>query len=176
MKSCSAFACSLFVLLISGLSAPAAAAAQQAEAVPVQPAPPATPQPVQPTAAAADPPSGPLERLIYVPFRELQKVFNNPDASVILPYSEYLQLLQKALENAPRTTANEDAVITSSSWSAVVEKDIVRISAELQINVLRQEGWAALPVTFGAAAIGRVEPADGSVLLKGLAEIGRAHV
>ena len=36
--------------------------------------------------------------------------------------------------------------------------------------LLRQEGWAALPVTFGAAAIGRVEPADGSVLLKGLAE------
>ncbi len=166
MKSCCAFACSLYVLLISGLTA----AAQQAEAVPGEAVPPATPQPAPPTAAVADPPSGPLERLIYVPFRELQKVFNNPDASVILPYSEYLQLLQKALENAPRTTANEDAVITSSSWSAVVEKDIVRISAELQINVLRQDGWAALPVTFGAAAIGRVEPADGSVLLKGLAE------
>ncbi|NCY25283.1 MAG: hypothetical protein EBX37_10595, partial [Alphaproteobacteria bacterium] len=109
-----------------------------------------TPSASQPV--PADPPAQPpgtLERLIYVPFRELQKVFNNPDASVVLPYSEYLQLLKQAMQTVPQTTANEDAVITSSNWSAVVEKDIVRITAELQVTVLKQEGWAALPVAFG---------------------------
>lgn len=155
--------------LLFACSAAIAAAQQPGE---TQPAPTAPTAPAA-SAAVTDPPAqpaSPLERLIYVPFRELQKVFNSPDASVVLPYSEYLQLLQRAMQNVPQTTANEDAVITSSSWSAVVEKDIVRISAELQVTVLKQEGWAALPVAFGAAAIGKVEPADGSVLLKGVAE------
>jgi hypothetical protein len=160
--------CALFRTLIPILLAfsSACAAAQTPNETPAN-----TPSASQPV--PADPPAQPpgtLERLIYVPFRELQKVFNNPDASVVLPYSEYLQLLKQAMQSVPQTTANEDAVITSSNWSAVVEKDIVRITAELQVTVLKQEGWAALPVAFGAAAIGRVEPADGSVLLKGVAE------
>ncbi len=107
------------------------------------------------------------DRLIYVPFKELQKVFDNQDASVVLPYAEYLDLLKRAINNGAQTTANQDAVMMSTNWSAVVEKDLARITAEFKINVLKEEGWATLPVNFGAAAIGKVEPNDGSVLLKG---------
>jgi len=110
------------------------------------------------------------DRLIYVPFRELQKVFNSQDASVVLPYAEYLDLMKRAVRALPQTTGNQDAVITSSSWSATVEKDIARIVVELRINVLRESGWAVLPVTFGAAVIGKVEPDDGTVLLKGVGQ------
>ena len=127
--------------------------------------------PVASETAAAEPDKDSLsarwDRLIYVPFRELQKVFNSQDASVVLPYAEYLDLMKRAMSSVPPTTGNQDAVITSSAWSAVVEKDIARITAEFQINVIREEGWAILPVSFGAAAIGRVEPGDGTVLLKG---------
>ena len=107
------------------------------------------------------------DRLIYVPFKELQKVFDNQEASVVLPYAEYLDLMKRAINAIPVTTGNQDVVITSSSWNAVVEKDLARINLELKINVLKTEGWAALPVNFGAAAIGKVEPNDGTVLLKG---------
>ncbi len=107
------------------------------------------------------------DRLIYVPFKELQKVFDNQDASVVLPYAEYLDLLKRAINNGAQTTANQDAVMMSTNWSAVVEKDLARITAEFKINVLKEEGWATLPVNFGATAIGKVEPNDGSVLLKG---------
>ena len=107
------------------------------------------------------------DRLIYVPFKELQKVFDNQEASVVLPYAEYLDLMKRAINAIPVTTGNQDAVITSSNWNAVVEKDLARISVELKINVLKTEGWATLPVNFGAAAIGKVEPNDGTVLLKG---------
>ena len=110
------------------------------------------------------------DRLIYVPFKEFQKVFDNQDASVVLPYAEYLDLMKRALAAVPLTTGNQDAVITSSSWSATVEKDLARVSVELKLNVLKEEGWATLPVAFGAAAIGKVEPADGSVLLKGIGQ------
>ena len=67
------------------------------------------------------------DRLIYVPFKEFQKVFDNQDASVVLPYAEYLDLMKRALAAVPLTTGNQDAVITSSSWSATVEKDLARI-------------------------------------------------
>ncbi|MDA1229212.1 MAG: hypothetical protein O2856_00430 [Planctomycetota bacterium] len=107
------------------------------------------------------------DRLIYVPFRELQKVFNNQDASVVLPYAEYLDLMKRAINAVPVTTGNQDAVITSSSWSATVEKDLARVTVELKLNVLKKDGWATLPIAFGAAAIGKVEPNDGTVLLKG---------
>ena len=107
------------------------------------------------------------DRLIYVPFKELQKVFDNQDASVVLPYAEYLDLLKRAINNGAQTTANQDAVMMSTNWSAVVEKDLARITAEFKVNVLKEVGWATLPVNFGAAAIGKVEPNDGSVLLKG---------
>lgn len=107
------------------------------------------------------------DRLIYVPFRELQKVFDNQDASVVLPYAEYLDLMKRAINAVPATTGNQEAVITSSSWTASVEKDLARVMVELKLNVLKEDGWASLPITFGAAAIGKVEPADGTVLLKG---------
>ena len=156
------------LLILFFVCGAAIANAQQPGETPAANPPAATGAP-----AVTDPPAqpaSPLERLIYVPFRELQKVFNSPDASVVLPYSEYLQLLQRAMQNVTQTTASEDAVITSSAWSAVVEKDVVRISAELQVTVLKQQGWAVLPVAFGTAVVGKVEPADGSVLLKGVAE------
>ncbi len=110
------------------------------------------------------------DRLIYVPFKELQKVFDNQDASVVLPYAEYLDLMKRALAAVPLTTGNQEAVITSSSWSATVEKDLARVTVELKLNVLKEDGWATLPITFGAAAIGKVDPADGSVLLKGVGQ------
>ena len=110
------------------------------------------------------------DRLIYVPFKELQKVFDNQDASVVLPYAEYLDLMKRALAAVPVTTGNQDAIITSSLWSATVEKDLARVTVELKLNVLKENGWATLPVAFGAAAIGKVEPADESVLLKGIGQ------
>lgn len=110
------------------------------------------------------------DRLIYVPFRDLKKVFDNQDASVVLPYAEYLDLMKRAINAVPVTTGNQDAVITSSLWNAVVEKDLARITVELRVNVIKAEGWATLPLTFGPSAIGSVEPADGTVLLKGTGE------
>ncbi|MBL8819580.1 MAG: hypothetical protein JNL58_26380 [Planctomyces sp.] len=143
---------------------------------PVDPsADPAAPQDTPPTADvpadATTPPEGQngglekWDRLIYIPFRELQKVFDNQDASVVIPYSEYLELMKRYLEK-PANGVSPDAVITSSSYKATVEKDVVRISADLRLNVLRKDGWASLPLTFGTP-IGKVTPDDGTVLLKG---------
>lgn len=107
-----------------------------------------------------------VERLIYVPFRELQKVFNSQDASIVLPWHEYLELVRRSITNRPAPAVPQDAVITSTLWSATVEKDVARLTLELRLNLLKADGWASIPLNFGAAAIGKVEPSDGSVLLK----------
>ncbi|MCX7397737.1 MAG: hypothetical protein NT138_08700 [Planctomycetales bacterium] len=151
------------VVCIPGLAAQDTTPTQDPPATaPAATAPVTAPEESKPTSVSEK-----WDRLIYVPFKELQKVFDNQEASVVLPYAEYLDLMKRAINAIPVTTGNQDAVITSSQWSAVVEKDVARISVELKINVLKTEGWATLPVNFGSAAIGKVEPNDGTVLLKG---------
>lgn len=111
------------------------------------------------------------DRLIYVPFRELQKVFDNQAASVVVPYAEYMELLRVYMQQLhPANGVSPDAVVTSSTYTARVEKDVVRISAELKLNVLKEAGWATIPLSFGSAAIGRIAPDDGTILLKGVTD------
>ncbi|MEZ6130868.1 MAG: hypothetical protein R3C59_19535 [Planctomycetaceae bacterium] len=109
------------------------------------------------------------DRLIYVPFKELQKVFDNQDASAVIPYAEYLELLKTYMNRDNAAAKSPDAVITSSAFTGQVEKDVVRLQAEFRITVLKEDGWAHLPVTFGQSAVGKVTSSDEkNVLLRGV--------
>ncbi len=153
-------------LILSVLLLRLPAAAQDAQ--PSQPLLTAESEP--PKSPSADPGPGVVERLIYVPFRELQKVFNSQDASIVLPWNEYLELIQRSIAAPPAPAVPQDAVITSTVWSATIEKDVARLTLDLRLNLLKTDGWATVPLNFGAAAIGKVEPSDGSVLLKATAQ------
>ena len=109
------------------------------------------------------------DRLIYVPFQELQKVFDNQDSSAVIPYAEYLELMKAYLNREADDSSSPDAVITKSQFAGTVEKDVVRITAEFSINVLKEDGWARLPLAFGSAAVGKVTTDDDSkVILRGV--------
>ncbi|MEO2018611.1 MAG: hypothetical protein ABGZ53_30025 [Fuerstiella sp.] len=109
------------------------------------------------------------DRLIYVPFKELRKVFDNQKASAVIPYAEYMQLLRHYLQQTNGAAASPDAVITESRFSGTVEKDVVRIQAEFEVTVLQEEGWATLPLNFGEAAVGKVSGGDdNNTLLQGV--------
>lgn len=109
------------------------------------------------------------DRLIYVPFKELQKVFDNQEASAVIPYAEYLEMLKAATKAAGTNASSPDAVIRESHFTGTVEKDVVRLSVDLQINVLREKGWARLPITFGNAAVGKVSTDDDTkTILRGV--------
>lgn len=107
-------------------------------------------------------------RLIYIPFRELQKVFGNDDATAVVPYDEYMRLLKHYLqESAP--DSSPEAVITKAVYSAAIEEDVVRISAELRITILKDSGWARLPLSFGQSAVGRMSSDDdANTILQGI--------
>ena len=124
---------------------------------------PATSQTESPEDASPDDGEAAVEqwdRLIYVPFKELQKVFDNQTSSAVIPYAQYVELLQTYLNRHATDVNGPDAVITQSAFTSTVEKDVVRIQAEFRINVLKEKGWARLPMAFGNAAVGKVTAGD----------------
>ena len=123
---------------------------------------PALAQPEDEPAAAPEP--APTDRTIYVPFKNLKDVLNQSAASAIVPYDEYLRYLE-GIAKGPKAQPAE-AVITRSEYKGVIEEDLARLTATYTVNVLG-EPWVELPITFGDAAVGKVEGAGEKVLLRG---------
>ncbi len=131
-----------------------------------QEASPATASPHPANGQASGEPSA-FERMIYVPYRKLREVFENQKASVVLPYAEYLKLLERA--GKPRPPAALDAVITQAGYVARVQGDLASVDATLSVQVTGKP-WVRVPVAFGDAAIGKVSSPDSQVLLQGTGE------
>lgn len=105
-----------------------------------------------------------LERLIYLPYRNLKDVFAKHGSTVFMPYADYLNLWGKS-----RTLRQKgvEGVITESHYTATVDKSLLRIKAELTVRVLGKP-WVEIPVTFGQAAVGKLTAdKEGQVLLRG---------
>ncbi|MFN0199603.1 MAG: hypothetical protein ACKVT0_22855, partial [Planctomycetaceae bacterium] len=105
------------------------------------------------------------ERLIYIPFKNLQKVLEDQNSSVMLPYIEYIKLWQAA-QSMHAKPADVPAVITEAHYVARIDQDVARIQAELHIKVLGKN-WTEVPVSFGQAAVGKMTATDEAVLLRG---------
>ena len=95
------------------------------------------------------------DRLIYLPYKKLKTVFEKGDATVLIPYLEYLQL-KKGAAAMKAGGPPVSAVVTESRYVARVEKDLVRIQATLTVQVLDRP-WAEVPVSFGDAAVGKIK-------------------
>ena len=122
-------------------------------------------QPVEsPLGGAAPGDLQPLrEQTIYIPYSKLRGIFEKEGRGVFLPYEEFQELWRKAREatpQAPEPKPPVDALITEIHSEAVVEKDVVRVTARIKIEVLR-EGWHEVPLRLGDAAILSAELADG---------------
>jgi hypothetical protein len=123
-----------------------------------------------PAATPTPPPAAPSEweRLIYVPYRNLKKVFENERSAVLMPYSRFLKIWNRLsltdLSHPPKPPVA--AVITSAGYSGRIEKDLARVDVELTIQALGTP-WAQLPIQFGEAAIGKMTASDDKILLQG---------
>ncbi len=107
------------------------------------------------TAPEPDAKPAPLwDRLIYLPYKNLKTVFEKGDATVLIPYLEYLRL-KKGASVMKADGPPVSAVITESRYVARVEKDLVRIQATFTVQVL-DKPWAQVPVSFGDAAVGKI--------------------
>ncbi len=149
---------------------PLAAFGQEEERPPVVPpvevvAPAGSPEVIAPenSPEAITPPAVPGERIIYIPFTKLEGTFEEPGSSVVLPYDEYLKL-RKQWEAAQQPAMPVGVVLTQADYVAVVEQDFAKITLTLQADVLGKS-WSSVPVSFGEAAIGKVE--GDNVLIRG---------
>ena len=120
---------------------------------PAASAPPAIPvTPLAPTPAPAK------ERTVYVPFERLELVFENEGRGVFLPYREFLDLWNKLKlpEDVKKKEPPVDGVLASAHYSGRVEGDAASISANLELEALK-EGWSALKIGTGDWSIADVK-------------------
>jgi len=108
------------------------------------------------------------DRLIYVPFKNIKDVFNKSDATIFMPYLEYLKLWSQAAGINTEGGINfpVKAVVTNSSYTGTVEENVVRINCNLTVQVMG-DPWVEVPLRFGKAAIGKVSSAKSKVFLRG---------
>ena len=108
-----------------------------------------------------------VERLIYMPYKNLQEVFEKQDGSILVPYVDYLKLVERAIGTAAKRNDRPPVggVITSATYFARIEKDFAKITANLVVQVL-DKGWVEVPVTFGKATIGQLTSDSQNVLLR----------
>lgn len=127
----------------SALAVPAGALAQ----------PPADPKPMPPMPPAETPDL--REQTIYVPYNKLRGMFEKPGRGVFLPYDKFQELWQAA--RAAKVAPPDDrppvgALLSDIESEAVVERDMVRVTAKLKIELLT-EGWHKVPLRLSDASL-----------------------
>lgn len=108
-----------------------------------------------PEAADAAEPQPLREQTIYIPYQKLRGTFEADGRGVFLPYEQFQQLWEKARaaeEKQPDAQPPVGAIITDIVSEAVVEKDVVRVTAEVSIELL-SKGWHEIPLRLADAAI-----------------------
>ncbi len=108
------------------------------------------------------------DRLIYIPYKNMKEVFSKSDATIFMPYLEYLKLWSQSagINFDEKTQFPVKAVVTNSSYSGTVEKNVVRITCNLTVQVMG-DPWVEVPLRFGKAAIGKVSSGKSKVFLRG---------
>ncbi|HYF37848.1 MAG TPA: hypothetical protein VD994_21275, partial [Prosthecobacter sp.] len=120
---------------------------------PAEPLPPAatpssTPEPVRDDRV----PVRERERTVYVPFEDLEKVFQDGGRGVFLPYREFLDLWNQLTLKRPEDekAPPAEAVLARAEYTGQVENDSVVLEAKLTVESFRK-GWVLLPLLTGAA-------------------------
>lgn len=110
------------------------------------------------------------ERSIYVPYEDLEAVFEQDGRGVFLPYREFLDLWnqlhlekKKATEKPPA-----DGVLAAANYTASVEGDdnqVLAIDATLQVESFKDDGWAVVPLIQAGLNIAEAETGDATLHL-----------
>src|SRR5262245_39374079 len=118
-------------------------------ALPFSLAPSATAEDPAPAAPGAPSPGdGPEVHKVYVPFKDLQKVFEKEGQGVFLPYAEFRALWDKAYR-MPDDPARPPVAfaVRSAEYAGLATGESIRFTAKLEVEVLAQ-GWQRIPLDF----------------------------
>ena len=127
----------LALLLCSSLFVPPVSADEDDEPAPGAPAP-EDPAPEDPAPDEAAPGERPDVHKLYVPFKDLSKVFEREDEGVFLPYAEFKKLWEKAYKlPADRGAPPVPAAVRSATYRGTTDGEMIRFEADLDVEVLK---------------------------------------
>jgi len=106
---------------------------------------------------APDPKKDPTiewRRTIYVPFRELEKVFEKEGQGVFVPRKEFMELWKRAMDDPDRAAKPPvPFLLTRAHWVGRVEGEAATFDATIEIDAFRR-GWTEVPIALGGVALG----------------------
>ncbi len=145
------------LLLAALVCLPLSAFADDEPAAPEPPAAPA-PAPTPEGDEKAEPP--PLEKSdkpdvhkLYVPFRDLEKIFQKEGEGVFLPYKEFRRLWELAHKLPGDTTKPPvPAAVRSAAYQGVVDGETIRFEAQLEVDVLAK-GWQRVALNYAGIGV-----------------------
>jgi len=137
----------------------------------VEPAPrPARPKPaVDPVPDPAPAPT--TERSIYIPYEDLEAVFEEDGRGVFLPYREFLDLWNQLTLEKEKETVDPptDGVLAAATYQATLEGDdkaqVLKIEATLQAESFKEKGWAVVPLISGELNVADADTGDATLQL-----------
>lgn len=107
------------------------------------------------SSAAAEPaatrPARPDTHTVYIPYKDLQKVFEKSGRGVYLPHDEFMRLWERARGPAAQAEPPVSALITKAAYTGAVKDDLATIEAVYEVQVLKA-GWTRVPVGLTGVA------------------------
>ena len=131
---------------------------------------PTAPAPAALAAPAADAAKVPVrerERRIYVPYDELEKVFQDGGKGVFLPYREFLDLwneLTLKREDEKDKPPPTDGVVSKADYTGHVEGQTLVLDAKISVESFKK-GWSSLVLSTNALT-GIAEASLGKAVLR----------
>ena len=93
------------------------------------------------------------ERIIYVPYHQLQKLVQKQDTGIYLPYQDYRKLvdeLERLRQRPPQLPTL--VVISNVSYQGQVHGDFLEVQSEYHLDILKS-GWHGVELGFKNIAI-----------------------
>jgi hypothetical protein len=113
----------------------------------------------------------PTERSIYIPYEDLEAVFEKDGRGVFLPYREFLDLWNQLSLKAEEEEIDPptDGVLSSAHYSASLEGDenarVLKIVAKLQAESFLEKGWSVVPLIAGELNVAEAETGEATLHL-----------
>lgn len=130
----------------------------------------------RPDPAAADedddePPTT-VERTVYLPYEDLEKIFEKEGRGVFLPYKEFLELWNQLNLKDEEEDAKPpaDGVVKSAAYSAKVQgedgEQVMVVDVDLEIESFKDDGWATVPLRNAGMNIAEATTGDAKLQLQ----------
>ncbi|MHC4861413.1 MAG: hypothetical protein ACYTDY_15120, partial [Planctomycetota bacterium] len=116
------------------------------------------------------------DKEMYIPFKNLEDVFEKEGRGVFVPYAEFMKLWERNLDRRPVPAEPPvPYIITRATYEGAVEGDLAVIRARVEFETFTP-GWSAVPLRFSGIAMGEAKIGGEPATLDTVKGAYRVHV